>query len=180
MKNIVFIVLVCLTISGCSLIPKFSFSSNNSVPQATEKTRKIVKCNGEMMLNDIGTVASCTSGFYSNETNYSQKERTMTLFERIGAFFAGLRGFLGVLILISIVMVFMGMGGLVVSIWQGMFGIAGKAIKSTVEAIKAAKERIKANPSDSSAFLDELSKAHSSDPEVQSYINKIRAEIASK
>lgn len=180
MKNIIFIVLVCFCLTGCSLLPKLSFTSGNNVPQSTEQSRRIVKCSGELVLNEDGTVASCTSGFYSDEQNYSKQERRQTFFEKIGQFFANLKGFFGILIIGSIILIFMGLGGIVTSFWQAVFGVGSRAIKSTVQAIKNAKERIKANPNDSNAFLDELAKAHSEDKEVQEYVNKIRAEIASK
>lgn len=176
---IIFLILT-MSVTGCSLLPKISFSGNNSVPQQTETKSKVVKCAGTWAISDDGTTMACSSGFYSNESNYSQKERKSSLFERIGSFIGNLKGIFGGLILVSIIMCFMGLGGLVVSIWQGLFGIAGRAVKATVEAIKNAKDKLKENPNNSQVFLDELAKSHSADPEVQLYINKIRAEINSK
>jgi hypothetical protein len=176
----IILLVIVVSCSSCSLLPKISFGGNNSVPQQTETKSKVVKCAGTWAISDDQSTMACSSGFYSNESNYSQKERKMGFFERIGSFISNLKGIFGGLILVTIVMFFCGLGGVAVSIWQTLFGIGTRTIKATVLAIKNAKEKLKVDPTNGQIFLDELAKIHSSDPEIQAYVNKIRAEIASK
>ena len=39
MKKIIVLVLMCFVLSGCSLIPRLTFDTENTVPQQTEKSK---------------------------------------------------------------------------------------------------------------------------------------------
>jgi len=170
MKKYIILFLTIFILSGCGgIIPKVNFNTSNTVPQQTEKSKKIMKCKGEIVLDDYGRVLSCTDGFYSNENLYNKQERKMTITERVKSFVNNLMGwgFWGLLLLLFLCPSVIGLvaGRLI----EGTVGITGKALKSTVTAIKKAKRN-------GGHFMEELDREHNKDKKVQRKINELRAE----
>ena len=65
-KNLITIVILSIFLSGCSMIPRITFDSKNTVPQQTEKSKVVEKCSGDYKLNQDGYMISCSKGYYSN------------------------------------------------------------------------------------------------------------------
>lgn len=189
MKKLLIMCLMIFMVTGCSFLPKITFNRTTStLPQSTEKTTKIIKCKGDIVLDNFGRVQTCTGGYVSNENYYNQAERKFTLFEHIGNFVSNLKGWFGILVLVSIVLVFMGGGGLVVTIWSNIFGVASRGMKSLVTGISKAKTYVKNNGNNytdrerliyqqgASDFLTKISE-EIKDKNILKEINIIRAEV---
>lgn len=144
MRQLFILVVLCLSLTGCSLLPKLSFVSNNSVPQQSDKSKDITKCGGSYTLNADGTYV-CTKDYYSYNQNASIRERKMTIFEKVGAFFGKLNFIFALLIILSAVLSLMGLGGLVTTIWHNAFSTSAKGIRMIVAGIQNAKTYIKSN-----------------------------------
>ena len=160
---------MCFMLSGCSLIPRITMDTKNTLPQSLAKSKAKYKCSGKVEFNENGSVKSCSKGYYSYDETYNKQERKMTIVERIKGFINGLIGwgFWGLLLLMLLVP---SLGGMIIGrIIEGTIGITGQALKSTVKAIGKAKKN-------GGNFMEELDKEHNKDKKVQRKINSLRAE----
>lgn len=169
-KKMIYITLICFFFSGCSLLPRVTFSKPNTLPQKTVKSESRVRCAGELKVAPNGKVISCTKGFYANEEYYNKEERKTTLKEKFINFISNLAGY-GFWIFLGLLIFAPGVLGFVFGrIIEGVFGISKKALQSTVRAIKNAKRN-------GGKYTDELQKEHDKDARVKKLINEIRAEV---
>lgn len=138
--KILMIIISCLFLTGCSLIPKVSFNSPNTVPQATEKSTVKETCKGETIMNENGDIVSCSKNYYNYEKNYEKKERRMTIVERIKSFINNLMGW-GFWGLIALVIFCPSLIGFIFGrIIEAVGGIANKSLKATVSAIQKTRK----------------------------------------
>jgi hypothetical protein len=170
LKKYLILALLIIFTSGCSLLPRITFSKPNTLPQKTVKSESKVKCAGEYKTDKNGNIIYCSKGFYANEEYYNKEERKTTLKEKFINFISNLAGygfwiFLGLLIFAPGVLGFI-FGRLI----EGVFGVSKKALQSTVRAIKNAKRN-------GGEYTNELQREHDKDLKVKKLINEIRAEI---
>jgi len=188
MKKIFLILVICFICSGCSFIPKLTFNRTTStIPQQAERSKAKESCKGEAIFNDTGKITSCTKGYVNYAENNDVKERSYTIFEKIGNFFSNLKGWFGIFILLSIVLILTGFGGIVSTIWMNLFGVASKGIKALVKGIQAGKNYVKNNGTNyteaerviyqkgANDMLQKISEA-TTDKEVKKLINLLRVE----
>ena len=64
MKQIILAILICFTLTGCSLVPKINFDSPGTTPQTVEKAKVKEVCKGDAKFNENGDMISCTKGYY--------------------------------------------------------------------------------------------------------------------
>jgi len=164
-KQILMILFLSIGLTGCSLIPRITMDTPNTVPQSIEKSKAKYVCKGKLELNEDGSLKSCSKGFYSYEENYGKQERRMTIVERVKSFINSLVGwgFWGVVLLVILCPSLVGLvaGRLI----EGTVGIAKKSLSATVKAIQNARK----NGADLSVAL-----ATEQDTEVKKYIAEIK------
>ena len=188
MKKLILSTIIVMFLSqGCSFLPKLTFNNPSTVPQQSEKSKAKESCRGEVQMNERGEIVSCTKGYVNYAENKAVKERSYTLFEKIGNFFSHLKGWFGILIIGSIVLILMGAGGLVSTIWINIFGVAKKGVKLLVKGIQVGKNYVKSNGSNyteaekiiyqkgSQDMLKKISEAVD-DKAVKKMINLLRVE----
>lgn len=181
--GIVFLMIV--SCSGCSLLPHLTFDRPGTIPTSTEKGHKNIRCAGEMT-QDVKTGAiSCSKGFYSDEQNYSQVERTTTLREKIMNFLNGLVGW-GFWLLIPALIFVPGLAGWLIG---RVFNVFHSALTGTVKAIGNFKANVPTVTIDGKevadphyaqvvdALLDELENEHAKDPAILKTISDIRVQL---
>jgi len=170
MKKFIMLVLMCFVLSGCSLIPRMTFDTPNTLPQSTEKSKAKFKCSGKVIFNANGEVQSCSKGYYNYEELYNKQERKMTIVEKIKSMFNALVGS-SFWIVLALIFLCPSLIGLVLGrLIEGTVGVTGKALRSTVTAISKAKKN-------GQNYTEELAKEHSKDKAVQKKINALRAEV---
>ena len=157
------------TSSAFSLIPKFG-RSTKVVPVSESKKERVIRCKGEIVVDDKGQVVSCSEGFYMTEESENTVERNTTMKEKFLGWLGNFKGLVFWAVLGSIVASMMGFGGIVSSVWTNLFGTVARALKETVRAIARAKRN-------GGHFMEELDRAHSAHPAVQKKINEIRAKV---
>ena len=168
MKKLIIILLSCFLLTGCSLVktlvsPFKSFKS--SLPQQTEQSKVKVVCKGEMNVDENGNVIYCSRGYYSYASNYEQKERKLSLKEKIIQFFDHLTGYF---FWIAIALVFIcpsALGFIFGRVIEAVAGIGSKALKSTVKAIQKVRK-------DGKNINEAL--ASEQDSDVKTYIAKLK------
>jgi hypothetical protein len=174
------ILFLSIFLCGCSFIPRVTFDKANALPQQTEKSKKFMKCREGLKMDEFGRVTQCDKGFKSTENLFNQKERKLTMKEKVINFFANLKGILFWVVLASII-IFPSTVGL----WVGnIFSSSSKALKATIRAIKQAKNNGKHISGEDKEkydqaindFMKELDKAHK-DSNVKKLINKYRSEV---
>lgn len=144
MRHFIMILLLCFSLTGCSLLPKITFDKPGVTPTSTEKSNKNVRCAGELKLAEDGTVLYCSKGYYNNEQNYKQAERKFTLQERIANFIRNLTGW-GFWILV-LLCVFTPFGGAIVGgILNNIYGIGARGMKMLVTGIQNGKKYVREN-----------------------------------
>jgi len=142
MKKIILILLFCIPLMGCSALKIITApfqATKNSVPQSTEKNRTILRCQGEIKLDETGKVLYCSKGFYSDTQSYEQTDRKLTLREKIGQFIAKGAGYLVWLAVIACVLTFFGFGWVISGLFNMVFGV-GKVLRQTITGIQEAKK----------------------------------------
>jgi len=139
--------------------------TQTAIPQQTEKSKNKVTCKGEYKLDENGRMVYCSKGFYNYETSFSEKERRMSIKERIIQFFDKLIGW-SFWIVVGLVIFAPGLLGFVFGrIIEGVFGIGTKAFKQVSTAIQKVKDT---NP----ALIDALEK--STDTDVRAWIDDFK------
>lgn len=181
------ILTICLTLglSGCSLIPRLTFSKPGVTPVSTNKSNKDVRCQGELKINkDTGEI-SCTKGYSERENNFKQDERKYTIAERVANFIRGLAGW-GFWGLVLVLILCPGLAGWLIG---RVFNVFRSGLEGTVRAIGNFKSKIPTitlngvevpNPDyvkAVDALLDELETEHVKDPNILKTISDIRLKL---
>jgi len=138
MKKLISIIILSFMLTGCSLIPRLTFDSKGSTPQQTEKTLRKIRCKGDIILNEDGTVNSCTKGFVSYESNYEKKERRFTIREKIINVFRNVSG-LGFWGLVLLVVLFPGILG---SLLTFLMSASRRVARETIKAVKSFRKEV--------------------------------------
>ncbi len=150
MKKIILLICAVFILSGCSLIPRLTFDTKNTVPQQIEKSSEKFKCSGKIEYYPDGTVKSCTKGYYSSQNIYNKQERKMTFTERIKSMINRLVGFgfWGVVLLFFLCPSLIGLilGRLI----EATTGVA----KSTLTAVSRAVQGARKNGKDLNIALE--------------------------
>jgi hypothetical protein len=142
MRKLILIVGLCFLVSGCSLLKVVSApfkNSVNSTPQSTERNRTILRCQGEIKVDETGKVLYCSKGFYSDTQTFEQTDRKLTLREKIGQFIAKGAGYLVWGAVLAGVLTFFGFGWIVSGFFNMVFGL-GKVLRQTVQGIQNARK----------------------------------------
>lgn len=141
MKKIIFLILMCFILSGCSVLKIVTApfrTSISSTPQSTEKNRKILKCKGTLIIDENGKV-ECSKGFASDEQTYSQIDRKLSFREKIGQWITKASGYVVLAVGLSVLATMMGFGWIISGFWQSVFGL-GRVLRQTVQGIQTAKK----------------------------------------
>ena len=165
MIKIISLIVICFMLTGCSLIPRLTFDTKNTVPQSLNTSKGKVVCQGEAKFNEQGEMVYCSKGFYDYSENYAKQERKMTISERIKSFINGLVGwsFWGIVILLFLCPSLLGL--IVGRLFEGVYGMGAKAFKQVSSAIQKVK-------SDSPNLIDALEK--STDSDVRAWIDDFK------
>jgi hypothetical protein len=167
MKKIILslVLALCLPLMGCSLLPRITFDKANVTPQSTVKTQKKETCAGVYKINEEGNIISCSKGYYNYEKNYTQKERVLTLREKLINFIRGFTGwgFWGLVILIILCPSLVGL--IIGRLFEGVYGIGAKAFRQVSAAIQKVKNS-------SPTLVDALEK--STDSDVRAWIDTFK------
>lgn len=142
MKKIVWLILICFMLSGCSFLKIASAPFKptiNSTPQQKESTSRKMKCKGEVTVKTNGDIY-CSDGFYLYESDSSQKDRKLTWREKIGQWINQASGYVLWAVIISIILTMLGLGAVVSSFWSATFSVGSKAFRQVVSAIQKTKE----------------------------------------
>jgi hypothetical protein len=140
MAKILSLIIVVFLFSGCSLlkIATAPFKSNvSTTPQQTTKSTKQMRCKGEIEVKENGAIY-CSDGFYLTETSSDQRDRKLSMREKIGQWIMGVSGWFFWLVVISIALTATGFGWVVSAIFQGIFGI-GRILRQVVKGVQDAK-----------------------------------------
>jgi len=166
-RNTILMLLFSFALTGCSLLPRLSFDTPNTVPQSIDRSKAKEVCKGKAEWDINGQMTSCTKGYYNYAEGYQKVERKMTIVERIKSFINGLIGwgFWGLLLLVILVPGLA--GGLIGRVIEGTIGITGKALKSVVAGVQKTRKTGKDLDDSLSAEQDE---------NVKKYIRKIKDE----
>ena len=164
-KEWLIIFLSIFVFSGCNLLPKINFNTENTVPQEVDKGKRKIKCKGDLVLNKNGTIAKCSKGFYFYEEIYEKKERRFTFKEKIINFFRNLTGYSFWIFIALIFLCPSFLGYILGRLIEGTFGIAKKALNSTVRGIQKTRKEGKT--------LDD-SLASEQDYKIKNYIRKLK------
>lgn len=187
MRKLVWLSLICISLTGCSFLPRLTFDKAGVTPTSTTKSTNTIKCSGEITQSADGTII-CTQGYYSNSQNFKQDERKFTLQERIANFIRGLAGW-GFWIFIALCFLFPSVAGWILS---ELFGNAHKALTKTRDTLvatvrgiqKAKKNGVKLSDTDKlkydalvSEMLSTISAEHTADPDMVKLIDTIRTDL---
>jgi len=141
MKRIILLLVLCFGLTGCSLLPRITYDKSGVTPTSTNKSKKVESCEGAYKVDDNGRIISCSKGYKNYEDSYSQKERVLTLQEKIINFFRGLVGwsFWGIVLLIILCPSLLGL--IVGRLFEGVYGIGTKAFRQVSAAIQKVKDQ---------------------------------------
>ena len=141
MVKILSLIIVVFLFSGCSLIPRITMDKAGMTPTSTVKSQKKESCAGSYTVDASGKIITCTKGYSNYENNYSQKERILTLQEKIVNFFRGLVGwgFWGIVALIFLCPSFLGL--IAGRLFEGVYGIGTKAFRQVSAAVQKVKDQ---------------------------------------
>lgn len=165
MRKIVLMLCLSFLLTGCSLIPRITFDTPGTVPQAVDKSKAKAVCKGETKFSDTGEMLYCSKGYYNYEEGYTKVERKMTIIERIKGFINNLMGwgFWGLLLLVILVP---SLAGTVIGrLIEGTVGITGKALRAVVRGVQKSRKTGK-------DLSDSLSAEE--DTDVKRYIRKLK------
>lgn len=140
MTKILVLVMAVFLFSGCSLLKIASApfkSTVSTTPQQTTKSTKQVRCKGEIEVKENGSIY-CSDGFYLTETSSDQRDRKLSMREKIGQWIMGVSGWFFWLIVISIALTATGFGWVVSLVWNSIFGL-GRILRQVVSGVQKAK-----------------------------------------
>ena len=140
-KHLIFVSLIIFGFTGCSLIPRITMDKAGVAPVSTVKSQKKESCAGSYTVDATGKIITCTKSYSNYENNYSQKERILTLQEKIINFFRGLIGwgFWGVIALVILCPSLLGL--IAGRLFEGVYGIGAKAFRQVSTAIQNVKDK---------------------------------------
>jgi len=166
-KYTIAILLVCGTMTGCSLLPRFTFEKAGVTPTETEKSKKVESCSGKFTLDQNGKITACSKGYKNYEANFSQKDRKYTVWER---FLNTIRGATGSLMIpFVLALVFLpGFAGFLVA---KVFSTSRKVLQQLVNGIGQFRHETSAETKEE---LDTILRAKT-DEKSKIVINEIRA-----
>ena len=145
MVKLFLLLILVLTSSSCSFLPRFTFDRPGVTPTQTEKSFKRESCKGIYKLNQDGYITSCSEGYQNQEQNYKQSDRKYTFAEKIANFIRNLSGWGLPLVILAIIFI-PGFGGALIGfILNNIFGIASKGFKSLVTGIQKGKNYVRDN-----------------------------------
>ena len=157
MKNI-FIIITCLFLSGCSLIPKINFNTPNTVPQSVDKSKSKDVCKGKAEFNESGDMIFCSKGYYAYKENYNKEERKYTMKERLINILNNLKGW-AFWITIGLIILCPSLLGLIAGrIIEGSVGVSRKVLTSVTTAVQKARKQGKDLNESLDAELDKKEK----------------------
>jgi len=146
MRKLILVLVASIFLNGCSFLPKFTMNRTvGTLPQKNESSEKNEKCSGELKKDEKGRTVSCSKGYIVTEKSKNMTERKFTMFEHIGNFFSALKGWFGLLVVLSIIGIGMGAGGLVATIWHNFFGTTIKALRALGRGINLGKKYVRSN-----------------------------------
>ena len=165
MNKLILTIFLSLFLMGCSMIPRITFDSPNSVPQSIEKGKTKSICKGEVKLNEMGEIIYCSKGYYNYEEDFNKQERKMTIIEKIKSYINALSGWGFIIFVALVIFCPSALGFIFGRVIEAVAGIGSKALKSTVKAIQKARKDGK-----------DLSEALSAeqDKDVKKYIAKLK------
>lgn len=165
MNKIILLLIMCFSLTSCSLLPRITFDKPGTTPTSTTKAKKVESCAGEYKVDDNGRIISCSKNYKNYEDSYSQKERSYTLQERVGNFFRSLAGwsFWGVILLIFLCPSLLGL--IVGRLFEGVYGMGSKALRQVSSAIQKSK-------SESPTLITELEK--STDEDTRKFLKEFK------
>lgn len=140
MKKLILLIALCMPLMGCSLLKVATApfkSSVSTTPQQTTKSTKQMRCKGEIQVQENGSIY-CSDGFYLTETSSDQRDRKLSMREKIGQWIMGVSGWFFWLIVISIALTATGFGWVVSLVWNSIFGL-GRILRQVVSGIQKAK-----------------------------------------
>ena len=140
MVKILSLAIVVFLFSGCSLLKVATApfkSSVSTTPQQTTKNSKQMRCKGEIEVKENGSIY-CSDGFYLSEVQSDQRDRKLSMREKIGQWIMGVSGWFFWLIVISIALTATGFGWVVSLVWNSIFGL-GRILRQVVSGIQKAK-----------------------------------------
>lgn len=167
MKNLILVIIASFLLTGCSILPRLTTDTPNTVPQSTQKSKVKEVCRGKVVMNENGDIIECARGYYNYEEDYNKAERKYTLKEKIINFFRKL-SFLGFWIVVALVIFLPGTAGLILGrIIEGIFGMSTRALRATVRGVQNARKHGK-------NIDDALSSEQ--DNKVKKYIRRLKEE----
>jgi hypothetical protein len=139
-KQLIMVLVLCFGLTGCSLLPRITFDKAGVTPTSTQKSQKKESCAGAYTVDASGKIISCSKGYSNYENNYSQKERVLTLQEKLANFIRSLAGwgFWGVILLIILCPSLLGL--IAGRLFEGVYGIGTKAFRQVSAAIQKVKD----------------------------------------
>ena len=167
MKRFIPILLISFMLSGCSLIPRLTFNTPGTIPQAVDKSKAKEYCKGQTKFDEYGKIIYCSKSYYNYEENYEKKERNYTIKEKILNVFRNLSG-LGFWGAVILVVLFPGILG---SLLTFVFSASRRVARETINAIK--KFRRESTP-EVKESLDNYPREEQS-KETKKYIAQVRA-----
>lgn len=191
MKKIIYILFLCLTLSGCSFLKTISAPlqiTKNSVPQSTSKSKLKEVCKGKIEFDENGQMISCSKGYYNYEEAYNNQERKLKWNEKLGQMVSKTAGWI---IIISIALFFFAPTTLALiagRFVEGSIGLTAKVAKALVTGIQKGKKYVRSNGSNYSPgeqviyqkgaddMLQKISE-NITDQKVKEEINKLRAKV---
>ena len=185
MKKILSILVLCLFLTGCSILPRITFDKAGTTPQSKEQSNRKEQCKGTLQRNAETGLISCSEGYYLTENSSSVKERAYTWKEKIINFLNGLAGW-GFIVLIALCFLCPGIIGWIIG---RVFNVFKSSLIGTVKAIESFKSKIPTVTLDGKVvpdpdyvkavndLLNELSKEHSNDINILKTIGKIRLQL---
>lgn len=177
MKNLIYILLLTFTLSGCSLLKIASQPFKNTiskVPEKTEKSDRQISCSGEITLDSFGKVIKCENNYRFKESIFNQEERKLGWREKIAQFILNIQGYFLWAIIIGIVLIFSGFGWVVSGFFNAVSG-TGRVAKDLVKGIAKGKKYIRSNGVN---FSDEEKKVYQK--ALDDLLEKIDESISSK
>jgi hypothetical protein len=138
------LIMSTLFLTGCSLVPRMTFDTPNTVPQLLNKGKVKEVCKGKAEWDELGNIKSCSKGYYKYNEQYNKEERKMTIVERVKSFFNKILGW-GIPGLIIICFIFPGaftlIGTLIGRALEVAYGASSQILKRVAKAIQKVRKQ---------------------------------------
>lgn len=144
MRHLIIVGMLALTLSGCSLLPRVTFDTLNTVPQSVVKGKAKDICKGEAKFNEVGEMVYCSSGYYAYSENYNKAERKMTIIEMVRSWINNILGW-GIPGLLIICFFIPGgftiVGTIIGRLFEGAYGAASQTLRRVARAVQNSRKR---------------------------------------